>query len=215
MTSSHYDILNVPSTASLTTIKEAYRGLVKQYHPDKQSISQDRLHVHEVVTGTISDTIVQQSNLERKNSFLQIQTAWECLRDADQRRRYDAALCRQQRLHIQQRERLRTRHQNAFPIFFHECRSCCYCSIDGLVENDVIDWIYQCRCGYDLYVAQSYSSLSSKDQQVKLLPYDTDPGESIYISDTLIVQCVGCSIFYDIAPLFSSDPELPVSEADE
>lgn len=206
--SSHYDVLNVPSSAPLATIKEAYRILVKQYHPDK---------VHEVsVGGNNMEDIVRTTILE-ENLFLRIQAAWECLRDGDQRRRYDELLFQQQQSHQRQLERLRQKHQNAIPINFDECQSCCSSTIadiavptsptdsSDLVKEQVVDWFYRCRCGCEMYVAQAYSP-SSMDQNIKLFPYDTD--ENCHQPDSMIVQCIGCSLFYDISPLFTSDPEL-------
>jgi DnaJ domain len=215
MTSSHYDVLNVPFTAPLATIKEAYRILVKKYHPDK---------VQDVSTGTI-DIDVAATTKREEHPFLRIQAAWECLRDTDQRRQYDELLTRQQLLHTQQQELIRQKHQNAILINIDVCQACRSNSIDdvpvpesptdlvGTVEEQVVDWFYRCRCGYELYVAQSYSLTSNIGQQIQLLPYDTD--ESYHQPDSMILQCVGCTLFYDISPLFRREPERTVSEAIE
>jgi DnaJ domain len=213
MTASYYDVLNVPSTASLATIKESYRILVKQYHPDK---------IQDISSRTLDGDLVETTDRKEK-PFLLIQAAWECLRDADQRRRYDESLSQQQQLYIQQQERSRQKNQNAIPIMFHDCQSGCSGAMDdlpvraspvdrvGLDEEHVVDWFYRCRCGYEIYVAQSYAS--SIDQQLKLLPYDTD--ESFHQPDSMFVQCIGCTLLYNISPLFTSDPEQTVSEAFE
>ena len=229
MTVSYYDVLNVPSTASLTTIKEAYRKLVKQYHPDKQTISREPVQSSEASAMNI-DVPLPSSDIE-DNPFLHIQTAWECLRDSIQRRWYDESLYQQRKLRIQQQEISRQNLKNAIPIHIHECRSyTCSRSTDGppdpdsgpIVEDEILDWIYQCRCGYDLYVAQSYPTVicdsrlpTGEEQPLQLMPYDTTPLACNDYSDSMMIQCVGCSIFYNISPLFIGDEEVPVTKAEE
>lgn len=63
----YYVILGVPRSASVATIRRAYRRLAKQLHPD----------------------VGQSSSLEE---FRELQAAYETLSDVDRRRRYDEAL---------------------------------------------------------------------------------------------------------------------------
>lgn len=64
----HYDTLEVNSTASQTEIKQAYRRLAKQYHPDRNP----EVDSHERIT--------------------RINAAYEVLSDPNQRQSYDRAL---------------------------------------------------------------------------------------------------------------------------
>jgi DnaJ-class molecular chaperone len=56
----YYDILNIPPNASITEIKEAYRKLAFQYHPDKNQMSfeaNERMKEINVAYDAISDNI--------------------------------------------------------------------------------------------------------------------------------------------------------------
>lgn len=61
-----YNVLQIPRTADLRTIKRAYRRLAKRYHPDRGG---------------------RAGGVER---FLAIQSAYELLSDPEKRRRYDS-----------------------------------------------------------------------------------------------------------------------------
>ncbi|KAK7242039.1 zinc ion binding protein [Aureococcus anophagefferens] len=67
----HYDVLGVPRTADDATIRKAYKKLAVALHPDK---AQQR--------GEAADAYVEQ--------FREVQGAYECLNDADERAHYDA-----------------------------------------------------------------------------------------------------------------------------
>jgi curved DNA-binding protein CbpA len=71
----HYDVLGVDRDASLATIRERYRVLVVQLHPDKAR--------HPTVA-----------------SFDALQLAWHTLRDASLRAAYDASLREQAMLAV-------------------------------------------------------------------------------------------------------------------
>ena len=60
-----YDILNIPNTATKNEIKKAYHKMVMQYHPDKCA------------------------ELNSKEKFQEIQTAYEILYDDNKRKMYD------------------------------------------------------------------------------------------------------------------------------
>jgi curved DNA-binding protein CbpA len=63
----YYLVLGVPVTADAATIRSAFRGLVRRYHPDAGTGSSAR-------------------------RFRQIVEAYETLSDPERRRRYDASL---------------------------------------------------------------------------------------------------------------------------
>lgn len=76
--SSHYETLGIPSTASYNEIKTAFHAAARQYHPDKiltsPDVDKDATH----------------------NKFIHIQTAWEVLSNAALREEYDKQLKMQQ-----------------------------------------------------------------------------------------------------------------------
>ena len=65
----HYDILGVDNSASVTEIKRAYRQLAKRYHPD-----------------------MNPNNANAQELFLQVQAAYEILSDTNKRYAYDKQL---------------------------------------------------------------------------------------------------------------------------
>lgn len=62
----YYEVLGVPRTASVDQIKQAYRKLAKQYHPDRNP-----------------------GNKSAESRFKEVQAAYDVLGDADKRRTYD------------------------------------------------------------------------------------------------------------------------------
>jgi DnaJ-class molecular chaperone len=66
----HYDLLEVPSTASVAELRQAFRQLSKRYHPDTTSLPQ----------------------AQAQESFRQLQQAYAVLSDPISRNRYDTQL---------------------------------------------------------------------------------------------------------------------------
>ena len=247
-TLSYYKVLNVCPTATTATIKDAYHTLIKQYHPDKQRNHQNHHH-------HAADSYCHHSDklIGSNKDFIQIQTAWECLRESKSRSMYDYQL---QTTQQQYKLRHRQRQQNSIPITIDECRQEYHSLIETDDDNDVddnnnddtdandiqyvnprkfrsemilvvVDYIYQCRCGHDLHVAQQQqqqeqpqhllhenSKLDTEQPQMVLLPPSSDNSfgdddengfeldldledENMYLR-----HCVGCSVIYDIRPVF-------------
>jgi DnaJ domain len=231
---SYYDVLNVAPTSSIVVVKDAYHALIKQCHPDKQIFNRS------------DDKQNDDANRNATYDFVQIQTAWECLRDPTARRIYDETLHQQQQELYKEEKIIRQQKQNSVKIYLSECRcsissaDCClrdkqessieFTDSDGYDSAAVVvlDWIYQCRCGYDLYVAQSCKNeesflLSSTGGSCSIgqthdlgqLPptwevHDMEMNYSSEIDESnSFLQCVGCSLLYDISPLFieESNPD--------
>jgi curved DNA-binding protein CbpA len=256
MNLSYYDILNVKETASTNMIKEAYHTLIKQHHPDKQKHHQSDC---KGTTCTAADTSSSISSLDEVRSismiqrsdrssssccsstFLQIQSAWECLRDPQLRRQYDHERHKLQHRQQQQQQetyhRQRRRQQNSIPIGIDDCHLVPnpqqeQCE-DGIQPDESIqhkhssivymDWIYQCRCGYEIYVAQQQEhqpnqcidSIELKGNRQTLIPFTaefTGDSDTWQQDDTMLVQCIGCSSIYDVRPLFVKEDFVKVEE---
>ncbi|MBE9118981.1 J domain-containing protein [Lusitaniella coriacea LEGE 07157] len=87
---SHYQTLEVSPHATQTEIKEAYRRLVKQYHPDSFNC---------------------EANHEK---IVELNTAYEVIRDPQRRRIYDRQLQKSQSYNSTQRQQRTTAAQNSY-----------------------------------------------------------------------------------------------------
>jgi curved DNA-binding protein CbpA len=168
----YYHVLNVPRTAALEEIKEAYHRAARRHHPDKQQ--QQKATGGAATTTAVADGRADADDDNHheiddppRRFFLLIQEAWECLGDSKKRLEYDRTL-------RQQQETLDRRIRNAIVLTSAECRWCPP-DDDGDDEDDVF---YQCRCGYELALTR-----------LPALQGD-------------LIACPGCSLVYDTAPLF-------------
>jgi DnaJ-class molecular chaperone len=173
----YYQVLNVPRTAVVEEIKEAYHRAARRYHPDKQQQQQPKATggaatAEEARTDADDDDHHRNHHDPPQLLFLLIQEAWECLGDSRKRLEYDRTLWQQQ-------ETMDRRIRNAIVLTNAECRSRPPPQDDdGDNEDDVF---YQCRCGYDLALTR-----------LPALQGD-------------LIACPGCSLVYDTAPLFCFD----------
>jgi diphthamide biosynthesis protein 4 len=67
----HYEVLDVNSSASLEQIRQRYYQLARKFHPDKQI------------------DLPEQLEAQADQQFLRIQQAWEILREPASRKQYD------------------------------------------------------------------------------------------------------------------------------
>ena len=78
----HYEILQVPPSATFDIIKASYQRIARQLHPDKR---------------TLLETRDETTDSDLDGEFLRLQSAWECLRTAATRKDYDESLAVQNR----------------------------------------------------------------------------------------------------------------------
>jgi curved DNA-binding protein CbpA len=117
LTKTHYDILGVSRTATYEEIKAAYHNLARQTHPDKFSSNGSQ------------------------DSFRRLQSAWECLRQAETRQAYDEQL-------FLKEQKLESKRQAAMPVSLSELE------VGQDDESDEHVYIYTCRCGEELQIWQ-------------------------------------------------------------
>ncbi|KYR01498.1 DNAJ heat shock N-terminal domain-containing protein [Tieghemostelium lacteum] len=108
----YYEILQVSPESTLNDIKKSFNSLVLLYHPDKQ---QQQQHSSIELVESI------------KNRYLDLQSAYECLRDINKRSIYDSQLL----------ELSRQKYSITDEI-----------DLDDMEYNeDTLEYYYNCRCG--------------------------------------------------------------------
>lgn len=131
----HYEMLNVSESATYTQIKAAYRTLMLQNHPDKQKQRCD------------DDDPLDEDEYS-KRLFLQIQNAWECLRDTKTRKEYNQMLqtCRDkhrsQTLYSSSMVYLSQMKRDRRPVRMEE---------EEVLQSCIV-LTYPCRCGDEFQV---------------------------------------------------------------
>ena len=152
-----YDILEVPSTASWETIKQSYQTKVRHLHPDKQQ--QCRVH---------QDHNHKDDDDNEMVAFLNVQAAWECLRDPVSKKEYDAELAKQQ-----------TQTSKSQPVSLATD-----CELIEDEDSGELSYVYMCRCGEELWLSEStFQATSNSSSNNKPLVYAT---------------CSGCSLVYHV-----------------
>lgn len=177
---SHYEVLQVPPTASAAVIKEAYYRAARQHHPDKRG------SCHHDDANKVDDENDDDA------TFRRIHAAWKCLRDPETRTLYNQERSLEQAVHD-------GRRRNAVPIHPHECREVSEPQDDDGDNCCYYEYIYQCRCGNDLHT-----------QQLPVLHDGSNNLEENGISSsssTNLIQCPGCSLVYDISSLYDSNDD--------
>ena len=126
--STHYEILNVTSSASYEEIKASFHRLARQSHPDKQQQQQQQQQ----------QAKQWQKKMDGDDAFKRIQQAWQVLRDDERRKQYDLEL---QQIHLTQK----SKRDGAVSISLQED---CEEAYDEELERTV--FVYDCRCGEEL-----------------------------------------------------------------
>lgn len=242
----HYDILNIPQTATQEEIKFAYRSLIINCHPDKQIANKNdkegenntcedviissglsAIDIDEDInedtndngqiddtqsnknkqtiipsslkTESISNTIEEKQQEESRLLFLNIQAAYNCLRDPMKRRQYDEHISRND-----EKESWKLKGAIEVNLSEMECDWCCVVDEDddsdstddernrgGSITHDINDddlqkvFFHPCRCG-DTFQIVKEELLESID--------DTKCSDGIVLLTNRVWQCDSCCL---------------------
>ncbi len=144
MASNHYDTLCIHPTASQAEIKQAYRRLVKLFHPDSNS---------------------ETANHEQ---IIRINTAYEVLRDAQSRQSYDQQLCDRPEPKFTPP---RTRQQRAAAAQnqYHRARNS-----GRDADEQIEQWLYQVYQPVNRLLCQILNSLEEQIEELAADPFDDE-----------------------------------------
>jgi len=117
-----YEVLKVPPTATLEEIKTAYHEAARSHHPDRKPTTSDD-----------------------KSDFLQIQTAWETLRDESKRKEYDLQLMKAKQRSI-----------GAIALTMDDVEVC--------NDQHCYYYLYVCRCGTELEIDATYTGCEEQNR---------------------------------------------------
>ena len=177
----HYETLGVAESADASTIKEAFRALVLQHHPDKQSSPTAASHPNSNSSSNDATTINDDDLVVHE-----ITKAYHVLRDAAQRKAYDEGL----RLTRQRR------HDRLASAIVLECADC----VEEEDENDdgttTTLLVYPCRCGIHLDTSPLEEDGDDQEHQ----EYESGKANEVEEEDGLL-ECPGCSLVYDTRKL--------------
>lgn len=121
-----YEILQCKENATSEELKQKYKQLILQYHPDKMNDSSDSIP---------NSSSNNDNNNKDFSSFLWINTAWKTLNNPAKRKLYDAELC-QYRFQL---------HNNVFDsLQLSDMNTEISVGDDGIKK---IIRTYRCRCG--------------------------------------------------------------------
>lgn len=148
MDSNHYDILQVNPDASLAAIKQAYRRLVKQFHPDSNQDTADR------------------------EQIIRINAAYEVLGDAQNRQSYDQQLCsgsasRSPRRNVDHRER---QHRTAAA----QNQYCVSRQTGRDADTQLEQWLHQVYQPVNNLICRILNSLEQQIEELAADPFDDD-----------------------------------------
>ncbi|NEP18720.1 MAG: J domain-containing protein [Leptolyngbya sp. SIO4C1] len=148
MTANHYDTLGISETATQPEIKQAYRRLAKQYHPDSQQVEAS----HEAIS--------------------QVNVAYEVLSDPQTRRQYD-----QQRQYLSQvaaagiETDRRTRYERTVDIQNHYRQRR---QAGQTADDQFQQWMRQVYSPIDRLIGKIMSPLKSEVRALSADPFDDE-----------------------------------------
>ncbi|CAH9078034.1 unnamed protein product [Cuscuta epithymum] len=176
---SHYDVLGVREDANYEHIRTVYRSAILSFHPDKLH---DNNHT--------SDAFSSSKHDKTKETFLEIQKAWEILSDHRSRAVYDNEL-----------RSLRQDASSAEDLGFDDLQM----EVCG-GGDDVIELSYPCRCG-DFYVIDSldlanmgYPLVKKDGREI----FTVEASKDLPVS--VVLPCGSCSL--KVRLLISPDSKL-------
>lgn len=136
----HYEVLGIPPTASHDEIKAAFHALARQSHPDKQ---QQNVNVNgngNSNTDKSNDDELRKPFPVAFDDFKRIQGAWEILREAERRQRYDEEL---------QQQALRATQKVGAAMSISVDDDLAEAQDD---ETGELFYVYDCRCGEEIII---------------------------------------------------------------
>lgn len=146
MENDHYQTLNVSEAASQQEIKQAYRQLAKQLHPDSQHVTAD----HEEIT--------------------RLNAAYEILGDPDRRSRYDRER-RAQRAGFRDEQAIHERAQRAAysQVQYRHRRQAAQAA-----DDDLKVWLQQVYNPVDRFIAKIINPLKGQLRALSADPFDDE-----------------------------------------
>jgi diphthamide biosynthesis protein 4 len=150
---SHYDILQVPSTASWEDIKASYQKLARQLHPDKREKKKQNNDNNNNNATNQEDQNEGHDNIDNDNDeFLALQKAWECLRDDALRKDYDLELATTSHKTMQSKS-LATSLEDDWELIEEE-------------DTGDLFYVFTCRCGEEIWLSEQQQQQHSSTKQV-------------------------------------------------
>lgn len=177
-TRTFYEILNAQQNASFNELKANYKQLILQCHPDKLHDTETKATNAEIVPATVIVAVdphaaaAAATNID--SNFVEINKAWNTLKDPIQRKLYDAELLS---------TRFQT-HSNIFERLKLADLNVEYIAASAAAVDDESDaagrtklYTYDCRCGGQYVVDESVDN-------------EIIDGSN----DEVIVECSECSL---------------------
>jgi len=150
--STHYNVLKIPVTSTYETIKMAYQQQARQWHPDRRRCT--------CSTNSGNDPDANDADA----NFLSIQKAWECLRDSQLRKEYDAHLACQAQMQVNHKSKSEGISKDQLEVVEDE-------------ETGELCYLYSCRCGEDVIWNKPTASSNTSSSTTKV--YETCEGCSL------------------------------------